>query len=191
MKDIDLTRHKSCFFGIQESGKTYLAKYFVRDNFKKPLVYRLNQGFDDVKCFAYQPEDIYREFPKFCQLALDLAEQGKIDVIVIDEFDLFCSQNANLNQPLNYLVLNHRHVNNEKGVALFFLSRRPQDIPAKVVESSKHNFIFKLEGKNAVERFKNLHPNIPPMIDEIDFEKHNFIHKEIGKNPEICEPIKF
>lgn len=193
---IDVKSHKTGIFGIQESGKTYfaqnLAKYF--DN---PLIFVVNK--DDVKGWTDIPrshvyvvndrKNIYSEFPKFIEFAHKNAEQGRVDAIFIDEADMFFNNNYTLDPTTLDLVVNHRHINNGNGVALIFITRRPQDIPTKIVESCKYLFVFKLEGSNAIQRFKEINPLIPPLIEKIEFKKHNFVVKEIGKDPYIHKAI--
>jgi len=86
----DLRNQKACFFGIQGSGKTYAVKQLI-GAFKRPLVYRVTADFDDTKgIYLVKPEkSVVKEFKQFIQYAKKLAEQKKIDLVVIDEADMF------------------------------------------------------------------------------------------------------
>lgn len=200
---LDLTRHKACFFGIQESGKTHAMKKLSR-TFKRILVFQINDddGFEKLKnAYVYKvdrkelvarcvkdpkttPEkELKKEMKIFLKFAHEKADQGLIDLIVIDEADMFFQGNYDIDFYLHDLVLNHRHMANGKGVALWFATRRPQDIPTKIVESSKHMFIFKLEGYNAIQRFKEINDKIPELLLYVEKPKHNFIYKELGEDP--------
>lgn len=183
---LDLSEHKTCIFGIQGSGKTYFSTKAI-EQFKRPLIYRVSADYDNIKgVYLYKPKDKTKEFNEFMDYALKLAQDKKIDCIVIDEADMFFSNNFQLKESTNELVLMHRHYK----VALIFISRRPQDIPTKIVESSKHLIVFKLEGYNAIQRFKDIHPDIPSMIDQLEYKKYDYIHKEIGQKPQINEAVK-
>ncbi len=191
---IDYHRHKTAIFGIQESGKTYFAQHEYKQ-FKKPIVFVVNK--DDKwhklpRLYVYEADrnNIQEDFKKFIKWAHKLALEGKIDLLIIDEADLFIRTNWDIEPELQDLILNHRHMNDGKGCALWFITRRPQDIPTKFVESCKYLVIFKLEGKNAVERFGEIHPDIPELIGQLDFQKHNYVVKEIGKPPEIHDALK-
>lgn len=185
--EVDLKSQKTCIFGLQGSGKTQWAMRQYKE-FKKPIVFVIND--DDAsewkklkKVFVYKADrrDIKNEMTFFISKVRDLALEGKIDLIIIDEADMFFQTNWDIDDAMNDIVLNHRHMG--KGVALWLISRRPQDIPTKIVESCKHLIIFKLEGANALRKFDEIHPDISKKIFEIDYESHEFVYKQIGKDP--------
>lgn len=189
---VDLSKHKTCIFGIQGSGKTYWAKKKYKD-FKSPIIFAVNtdDGWEQEKglyVFKADRTKLQEEFKVFIDFVYKKALEGKIDLIIIDEADLFIQNNWDLDPKLQDLILNHRHIG--KGVALWFITRRPQDIPTKIVESSKCLIVFKLEGFNAIQRFKEIHPKIPDLISELDYEKHDFVFKIIGEEPKIHEALK-
>jgi len=183
---------KTCIFGIQGSGKTYYAQQAYKQ-FKKPIVFVVNEGDGWHKLkgiYVYQcanRHDIKEEFTRFIKEAHKWAEQGKIDAIIIDEADLFFTNNFEIDQTMTDLVTNHRHIGN--GVALWFMTRRPQDIPTRIVESSHYLVIFKLEGFNAIQRFKDIHPRLPELIYDLTYEKHDYVFKEIGREPEVRNAV--
>lgn len=191
---VDFKGAKTCIFGIQGSGKTYFAQKEYRF-FEKPIVFVVND--DDLEKWKYLPKlyiyhadrnNTVADFNKFIKKARDWALQGKVDCIIIDEADQFFQTNWNLNAPFLDLILNHRHMG-KNGCALWFMTRRPQDIPTKIVEQSKFMIIFKLEGVNAIRRFSEINPLLPSMIERLDYQRHNFIFKELGKDPEFHKPL--
>lgn len=194
---IDMTGHKVCVFGIQGSGKTYFSQHELAEQFDNPLIFVMNK--DDMDDWIKIPNshvylatnrlNVGGEFKDFMRKAHKWAIEGKIDAIFIDEADMFFNSNYDLDPILLDFVLNHRHLG-VNGVALVFMTRRPQDIPTKIVESSKYLFIFKIEGANALKRFNEINPEIVPLIEELDFKRHNFVVKEIGKSPYIHKPVK-
>lgn len=194
---MDIKSHKICVFGIQESGKTYFAQHGLAPQYDNPLIFVVNKddvpGWIEVKnAHVYLAENrlnVGVEFKKFMEAARKWALEGKIDAIFIDEADLFFNSNYDLDPVTLDLVLNHRHIPENKGTALIFMTRRPQDIPTKIVESSKFLFIFKLEGANAIQRFKEINPTIPPLIEALDYKRYNFVVKEIGKDAYIHKPL--
>ena len=76
--------------------------------------------------------------------AIRLAKTGKIDVILIDEADMFFKNNHNIKEGATDLFANHRHYPEGRGVTIILMSRRPQDIPTRFVEISHFNIVFKV-----------------------------------------------
>lgn len=179
-------------YGVQGSGKTYFTRALLKSNvFKRPIIYVVNK--DDEyskikKAFAYIPENAIKEFDDFIKFALKKAKEKKIDCIVIDEADLFFRYSFEVNRinEFNDLVLNHRHY----GVSLIVISRRPQDLPTKIVESCKHTFIFKLEGANALKKFEEIEKGLANKIRALDYKSHKFIYKIIGEPSKVFPAIK-
>lgn len=176
-------------YGIQGSGKTYFTKKLIESGiFKKPIVYIVNKDDDYQKVsklYAYEPKNVLNEFQGFIIWARKLALEGKIDCIVIDEADLFLRYNFEVStfDELNDLLLNHRHYK----VSMVFISRRPQDLPTKIVESCKHTFIFKLEGANALKKFNDIEAGLGDKIKKLDYKSHSFYYKHIG-DPAVFYP---
>lgn len=186
----NLQGKKIGIYGIQGSGKTELGKYLLRNKFKKPFVISPNpKDWEKEKCFLYKTITNDKKIDYVCSKVKDLAIAGKIDVFLIDEADLFFKTNYDMKTYLNDLVINHRHYPEGKGLTLIFISRRPQDIPTKVVESCHYNYIYILEGANALRKWDEVHRGLSNMITQLSFEKHNFVVKEVGKEPYYHKPI--
>jgi len=182
---MDLTFKKIGIFGIQGSGKTILARKLIR-TFRKPIVYEVNPDFRQDNCMIYKPKDLtLATLDNFCAKVKQLALKKKCDCFIIDEFDMFCQGQMSLPTNLNDLVMNHRHY----GLAMIFISRRLQDIPAKIVESCHHLFVFKIEGFNALQRLKSVHPDFEQAMSLLDYNKHNFVHKELGNSPVVTKAV--
>lgn len=185
---MDFKGRKIDIFGIQGSGKTHFARRFIQ-NFKKPIVYGVHpEDFErpDVKCYLYKPKgDVVAEFPTFFKNALSGAKRGRFDAIFIDEADMFFRENYELDKDMNDAVLNHRHYD----LSLVFISRRPQDLPTRIVESSHYLIIFKQEGANAMKKFDDIDVRIRPLVEQLSFERHDFVIKELGKPPVIHAPL--
>ena len=184
--NIDLRKKKFSIFGVQKSGKTILMKYLCK-GFKKPLIYDIHKDFYDVpNAVVYTPKTLtMNELAGMSHKAKMLGMNGRIDAFIIDDADTYFNSSYHLYPNVLDLNSNHRHY----GIAFGLIARRPQDIPTKIVESCHALFIFKLEGVNAIQRFREIHPDLPAMIEELSFEKHDFIYKEIGKKPIHCNPL--
>lgn len=193
---INLKGVKSCFVGIQGSGKTEAVKYFTNKGFKKPLVYAVHKyEWDNMsnKYNIYIPQSYdLKEFNMFCgNLIKGLKNREKdFDALIIDEADLFFQDNFQIYGNVNDLFINHRHYPKGKGIALILVTRRPQDIPAKVFESSEHLFVFAIEGENVKRKLENLSPQIRELTPYLSKDKHNYIYKQIGYSPKLCKAIQ-
>ncbi len=181
--------------GLQGSGKTYFTKKILK-LYKKPVVFQINKDDkyqNDKKILVYQAESP-KEFWKFINFVKPiLKEQAmskeiKIDCIVIDEADLFIHNNflVNAHDDFNELIANHRHYK----VSLIFISRRPQDISAKVLESCKHIIIFPLQGANAKKKLEQIYQGMGRMSYKLKYKEYSFIYKKIGEEPKIYPKIK-
>ncbi len=187
---INLKNVKTCVFGIQGSGKTYLVEHKLLKNFKHPFIYQIHpEDFKTNKtAYVYQYNENSLNLSNLERIAKEvkiLAQKKKIDCFVLDEADLFLKSGFAISKNMTDLILNHRHYN----LALIFISRRPQSIPTEIVESSENLFIFKIEGENVERKLKAIHPKIMELIPNISKNKHNFIYKHLGDEPIIYNAI--
>jgi len=191
MKKINLKNVKTCVFGIQGSGKTYLVANYLLNNFKHPFIYEIHpEDFRHCKnaiIYRYTPESLtINKLNEVCREVKKLGKKKKIDCFVLDEADMFIQSVLSIPNHLRDLILNHRHYN----LGLIFISRRPQSIPSEIVESSEHLFVFKIEGENVERKLNAIHPNFKNLLPKLDKEKHNFIYKHLGEEPKIFEKIE-
>ena len=190
---IDLKNVKTCVFGIQGSGKTYLTTNFLINNFKHAFIYEIHpEDFKHLQnsrhyIFKYEPASLrISTLNDVCKQVKELGKKKEIDAFILDEADLFLKNHVYIPPAIQDLVLNHRHYN----LALIFITRRPQSIPTEIVESCEHMFIFKIEGDNVIKKFKEIHPDIPPLIQKLKKEDYNFVYKHLGDTPTIHNKIK-
>lgn len=195
---IDLKNSKTCVFGIQGSGKTKLVEHSLVKNFKHPFVYLMHpEDFKTCKnnVMLFIPRDKNKNIDtsmatlnNTAKVIKDLAKQGKIDALIVDEADLFIPKNFMSLQKFpefHDILINHRHYN----LALIFISRRPQEISTVIVEQSEQIFLFAIDGKNVREHFARLHEDFEPLMNMLSKDKHNFIFKTLGERPQLKNPI--
>lgn len=187
MASNDFIGKKILVTGIQGSGKTYYTKWFIKKYFKKTITYRVTSDFDKENVYLYRPAEnqVLGEFKEFGKHVRNLAKDGKISCCVVDEADLFFHNNFEISEEWNDLILMHRHY----GLTIIFITRRPQDVPTRMVESCHHIFIFKLEGANAKKKFQAIDPRIVDLMEKLDYDRHNFIWKQLGEVPKIHEAV--
>jgi hypothetical protein len=182
--------------GIQGSGKTWAGRYLVSRTFKHTIGVRITRDFDDLKNITLveggnNPQYVLE------QLAHQLIILGKMheknakdnpmpyDCLLVEEADLFFQNNFEIGAAMNDLILMHRHY----GLAIIFITRRPQDIPARVVESCHYLMVFKIEGQNVMKKFDAVDPKIQMLLTQVDYNRHNFVMKELGKEPLLHKPL--
>jgi len=181
---------KTCVFGIQGSGKTYFTENYLLKNFKHPFVYRIHhEDFKNTKSnvYVYDAKDTsLKELEDTAIIVKQYGQAKLIDCFVLDEADLFLKNMVAISPKMTDLILNHRHY----GLAMIFITRRPQSIPTEVVESCENIICFKIEGENVERKFSAIHPDFKTLLPKLDKDKYNFILKELGKAPKIYDKVE-
>ena len=187
---INLKNVKTCVFGIQGSGKTYLVENHLLKSFKHPFVYRVHrEDFINTKSnvFVYDATDTsLKELEETAKKIKLFGREKAIDCFVLDEADLFLKNMVAISPAMTDLILNHRHYN----LALIFITRRPQSIPTEIVETCENIFCFKVEGENVERKLRAIHPDFQTLLPKLDKDKYNFILKELGKAPKIYDSVE-
>ena len=187
---LDFREKKTLILGIQGSGKSHFARWLI-GAFYNPLIYRVTDDFDNVNeqgkapPTIFKPTDKYLDLDLFIQTAKRLGTNKKIDAVFFDELDLFLTDTRLGQGFMNELVLMHRHFN----LAFVGISRRPQDIPGKVFESSHIIVNFALDAPLARKKLIDLHPKYADLLPLVKYEAHNFIVKELGQEPVLYAPL--
>lgn len=174
----ELENHKFCIFGLQGSGKTVLAKHLMRKN-KGWIAYDTTGDFKGLHRYCPENSTSVEELENFIRFVM--RKNGKIKGLIIDEADNYFPSNGRILPYASELITKHRHY----GLSVGFLTRRPQDMHAKIVESSKTLFSFYQEGVNALKRLDDISAGLGDAVRNLDYTKHEFIIK-----PVMGEPIK-
>ena len=187
MVKIDFSNQKVVICGLQGSGKTFLSKKLVQN--KKVLVFSPHKhDWIDTNVFFYSTLKYdYENLEIFLSYAEKLAKKKQIEGVLIDEADMYFRSNYDIKENLNNWVLNHRHI----GGFMILITRRPQDIPTKIFESSKYLLVFSLQGQNVISKFNNMWDKWGDEINKLNYESREYFLKEIGKTPiKISSKIK-
>ena len=143
---IDLTDKRFVILGLQGTGKTYLAKYFLKHNAASIVYDTLGeyQGSNRyiVKYRQNSPEAI-EELDTF--IAKIVVASGKIRLFVIDEANRFCPPKP---APLPDGVLELNDFQRHYKISFGTIARRPTQLHTDLVELAHYIFIFQLKGKN-------------------------------------------
>ena len=179
--------HQKCFvFGLQGGGKTYFAREMVKQNNLKVLVVSPHKHD-----FENEPDNFYliKDFnPQLIDTYLSLAKQmclkGILDGIFCDELEMYFG--SNILSPVKIdIMANHRHYR----MSFIGISRRPQDIPTKLVETGKYIVSFALQGDNVKTKFNGIYKGMGEQILSLNYESFNYVLKEIGKPPIVCQKV--
>ena len=175
-------------FGTGGSGKTVFSKE-LWEAYKNPMAYDINGDF--AKCkggIAYNPRDIRGEFMGFLKAYLKISETKKIDALFFDDCDGYIDYEIMNEIFFTDLVIRQR---NKYKVSLVFISKRPQNIPTKIVENSQTLVIFKIEGVNALKRLQDIDIRMVKLLDDVYKKPFSYIIKEEGQPPTLHKPVKF
>lgn len=173
--------------GIQGSGKTVLSQHIAQHH--RTLVYTPHaRDWKGVKkVHIITPESLKKPFSAGIEDVMAFFKKSRFDMLIIDEADMIFKTKFDIKRVSNDMIINHRHY----GKAIGFITRRPQDIPPKILESCHYLFIFALEGKNAVLHLNDVRKGLGDMAAELDFDAFKFISKQIGKEPILMGPVPF
>lgn len=182
----DAKPHKYIICGIQGGGKTQYTRNLINYYQWRTAVYTPNKyEFENEgdNWLLFEGLDYSKDIERACRVSIDLAKRGEIDAVFFPEFDmLYSGINAAFGREMTDLILNHRHY----GVAVLVNTRRPQDIPTKLFESSKFVASFAINGVNATRKWNDLHKGMGDIVASLNPAEYMFILKEIGYNPILC-----
>lgn len=174
--------------GLQGSGKTYLAKRVFLDKEKRHLVIDPNDEYAGYTRYVPKYTDDYEKLSEEIKVAIrklvlpntwsieQLEKSGKekkdrLKLLVIDEADLMLPARHNINAAVRNLIVKSRHLR----LDIVFISRRPTDLNAYVMDVSDYLIVFKQVGYNALKTLRALKLDSDTAIKELDYEKHEFL----------------
>ena len=188
LKRADLVNKKLLLAGLQDQGKTYLARYISR--FFKTMLYTSHYKTGDKDYAMWRGEkviiprtsDFVREFPFWCVIAKRLALLNKINCFIVDDCDLLFETHFTSIPQLNDLVINCAHY----GLTLIFTTRRPQDLATRVYEQCEILCLFPIDAPNAIAKYEEYSQGLGEVVKNLGYGSHDFILKFIGQPPVIA-----
>lgn len=181
--------------GLQGSGKTYLVKKAILDKEPQHLVIDPNDEYGD-EYTKYIPRftDDYEKLTSEIKLVVkklvlpncwsleQLEKSGKdkpkrLKLLVIDEADLVAPARTNINSMLRNLIVKSRHLR----LDIVFISRRPTDLNAYIMDTSDKLVVFKQVGYNALKTLRALKLDSDKVIKELDYAKHEFLLFDVDR----------
>lgn len=181
--------------GLQGSGKTYLVKKAILDKEPHHLVIDPNDEYGD-EYTRYIPRftDNYEKLTQEIKLVVkklvlpncwsleQMQKSGKdkpkrLKLLVIDEADLIAPARTNINSMLRNLIVKSRHLR----LDIVFISRRPTDLNAYIMDTSDKLVVFKQVGYNALKTLRALKLDSDKVIKKLDYAKHEFLLFDIDR----------
>jgi len=181
--------------GIQGSGKTYLVKKAILDKEPHHLVIDPNDEYgNDYTRYVPRFTDDYEKLKAEIKLVVkklvlpntwsleQMEKSGKdkpkrLKLLVIDEADLIAPARTNINSMLRNLIVKSRHLR----LDIVFISRRPTDLNAYIMDTSDKLVVFKQVGYNALKTLRALKLDSDKAIKQLDYAKHEFLLFDVDR----------
>lgn len=171
--------------GLQGSGKTYLVRHCIIPARKNHLVFDVMgeyTGFERyVPKFADDRDRLKEEtalfirkliIPNVCPIENPKPKKKEcLNLVVFDEADLYAPATERIAPGLRNLVVKSRHY----GLDIVFVTRRPTDISAYLMDTSDYLIVGKQVGQNALRIIGNINTEAREAVQELDYENHEFI----------------
>ena len=180
--------------GLQGSGKTYLVKKAILDKEPHHLVIDPNDEYDGYTRYVPRFTDDYEKLKAEIKLVVkklvlpntwsleQMEKSGKdkpkrLKLLVIDEADLIAPARTNINSMLRNLIVKSRHLR----LDIVFISRRPTDLNAYIMDTSDKLVVFKQVGYNALRTLRALKLDSDKAIKQLDYAKHEFLLFDVDR----------
>ena len=180
--------------GLQGSGKTYLVKKAILDKEQQHLVIDPNDEYDGYTRYVPRFTDDYEKLTSEIKLVVkklvlpncwsleQMEKSGKdkpkrLKLLVIDEADLIAPARTNINSMLRNLIVKSRHLR----LDIVFISRRPTDLNAYIMDTSDKLVVFKQVGYNALKTLRALKLDSDKAIKQLDYAKHEFLLFDVDR----------
>ena len=180
--------------GLQGSGKTYLVKKAILDKEQQHLVIDPNDEYDGYTRYVPRFTDDYEKLTSEIKLVVkklvlpncwsleQMEKTGKdkpkrLKLLVIDEADLIVPARTNINSMLRNLIVKSRHLR----LDIVFISRRPTDLNAYIMDTSDKLVVFKQVGYNALKTLRALKLDSDKVIKQLDYAKHEFLLFDVDR----------
>ncbi len=176
---------KVLWAGLPKSGKSWGCREVSR--FFKPLVYTAHYVKGDRDYNLWNRENVIvptgfnfvKDFPFMCTLVKRLAQQGIIDLFIIDDADNLFKHHFDTCTQLQDLMINHTHW----GLTIFLVTRRPQSLPTDVYGQCEILALFSIESPQAIKLMNQYYEGLGDRVKELKYGAHDCWIKHVGSPP--------
>jgi hypothetical protein len=180
---LDLNNKSVIIAGTFGTGKTYLAKFISR-RYKTVVYSPYKEEWANENAVFIETPYYENDLNFWCGEMIKMAKSNKINCAVFDDADLLFRTQFDIAFNFKELFVKHRHIG-KNGIALIFVTRRPQDIPTKIYSSCEFWALFGTNSPQAHRLFDEMHENLGEMVKGLTIESHNFYLIEVGKEPRM------
>jgi hypothetical protein len=187
---IDLANpQKIVVCGFNQSGKTTLVKYLIRNYTGKVFVYDWHNEYKDMpnNVITYVPKMRYDDEKRIEEFNLIMSKffnkSTAIKVAVVDESNEYNPNMKSLPFASQDLYDNHAHYKQ----TIIHVTRRPVDINTKLIELAHIRIFFKLFGANDIDYLNRLRQGLGETVSNL--LPFHFALLDTFGNVKVCSPI--
>lgn len=125
-------------------------------------------------------KEMVKNFPYWCERIKEMAKDGKITLAIFDDSDMLFKHNFDISSEVRDLVTGHTHYGK---LALAFITKRPQDIPARIYGVCEFIAAFSIESPEAIRKLNDIYDGFGDAVKDLKYKSYEFMLKEIGKAP--------
>lgn len=181
----DIASKRFVIVGLQGSGKTCLARTFLRSE-PASIVYDVLDEYQGLNRYIatgrqYDPESL-NELNEFVNRVV--VGSGKVRLFVLDEANRYCPNRRPLPDSISELNDFQRHYN----IAFGVVARRPVQLNTDLVELAHYLFVFRLVGKNDLEYLDSLSAGLADVVAGLG--QYEFVVVDPLRRYQVHKPVK-
>lgn len=187
----DITNKRFVILGLQGSGKTTLAKYYLHVT-KSSMVYDVHHEYTGLNRYLAQYRQVDRRNkndPGILELnnfvSRVVLESGQVRLFVLDEANRFCPNKYPL--PASILTLNDD--NRHDKIAFGAIARRAAQLNTDLMELAHYLFVFRLTGKNDYTFLEDTAIGLGDAVRAL--EDYQFVIVDPSRRFKVHEPMPF
>lgn len=183
----NLQKRRFVILGLQQTGKSYLAKYILKQE-PRHLIYDVlheHQGFNRylVDERQYSPEAV-TELNLLIKQVILVNKPSKLRLFIIDEANRYCPPKP---KPLPEQVRELNDFSAHYDLAFGTIARRPTQLHNDLVELAHYLFVFQLSGKNDFTYLEALSKGLGEAVKGL--KPHYFVIINPNRSYQVHEPI--
>ena len=185
LKASELLNRRILIFGLNGTGKTYLAKKL--SDYFRAFVITLNPDEWKEKDVVVGECRIVDDFKFWLDALLNksIIQKLNLNCVILDDFDTYFDSHFESLPSFQNLIFRNRHIH--KGVTIIAITRRPQNIPAKYYEVFDILVAFANTSPNVFKKLNEIKEGLGDLVRNLTIESHKFVWYEAGKEPIIAK----
>jgi len=191
--EINLKSKTFVIAGLKNTGKTFLIKNAILNSIPNNVVYDLTGEYKGCKSAKYIYNATNRQYSQELIAEVDnfmekMVNVKKPELVIFEEADNILPNMRITSSALLHLNSTCRHFDNERGIAVGYVTRRLPDLNSKIVEIADYVFLFQLSGKNDLIYLEQLKKGLSEAMPQIE-QNHKFIILDGARNFSVHDAI--